>query len=463
GDKLQVNIVARNHRGEQKRYGGDYFRVLLKTDKDTTSVIADITDNLDGTYTAILPLHFSGKARLKVIMIHPSEAIDLLRRVTSTKWSPGLFFSARFKEKNYEENTECNIWLPSMHDEPLYCNFSNTKTGEPWYCEKPKKLGCDAFISYGMARTTVNVRGITATFFTKHTHVQISSLIQESKTMFLCCTGGDVYNRPLCTASKAGNLPPRPAGYFLHDVWHSTHCATRFFLDGPSHVNCLQNKFIYLFGDSTIRQWYSYYVPLVSSKIVAGFDYYFGIKGITLYEKQKTPTVWEPRTAVNEYKNLSIHFAAHGMPLQNGGGRESVPYIADSIDAVQGGPDTVVAFTIGFHLLLYDPSVYVRRLITIREAIGRLLNRSPETIVIFKGLNFYQMDDMFNNQCCLSEWLALRLETIARAIFKEERRMVVLDTWDMTASHYSIPDGLHPTNQIIENEIQLFLSFVCPN
>uniref|UniRef100_H2ZBR4 NXPE C-terminal domain-containing protein n=1 Tax=Ciona savignyi TaxID=51511 RepID=H2ZBR4_CIOSA len=441
-DKLQVNIVARNHRGEQKRYGGDYFRVLLKTDKDTTSVIADITDNLDGTYTAILPLHFSGKARLKVIMIHPSEAIDLLRRVTSTKWSPGLFFSARFKEKNYEENTECNIWLPSMHDEPLYCNFSNTKTGEPWYCEKPKKLGCDAFISYGMGRNFDGAHFLVKSgLFERNLNLRVQI---GKPAEIVIVPGGDVYNRPLCTASKAGNLPPRPAGYFLHDVWHSTHCATRFFLDGPSHVNCLQNKFIYLFGDSTIRQWYSYYVPLVSSKI-------------------KTPTVWEPRTAVNEYKNLSIHFAAHGMPLQNGGGRESVPYIADSIDAVQGGPDTVVAFTIGFHLLLYDPSVYVRRLITIREAIGRLLNRSPETIVIFKGLNFYQMDDMFNNQCCLSEWLALRLETIARAIFKEERRMVVLDTWDMTASHYSIPDGLHPTNQIIENEIQLFLSFVCPN
>ena len=96
---------------------------------------------------------------LRVILIHPSEAVDLLRRVTSTRGSPGLNFHGVFEDGNMKEETDCNIWLPSMNGatphqlENDYCDFTNQRLKEVWFCDKPKALECSAIQRYKVTRT----------------------------------------------------------------------------------------------------------------------------------------------------------------------------------------------------------------------------------------------------------------------------------------------------------------------
>ena len=266
---------------------------------------------------------------------------------------------------------------------------------------------------------------------------------------------------PACANALAGSLPPRPSGYFLFGKWHSSHCNAKVFDSRSDQAECLKNKVVHILGDSTIRQWYSYYVNFMS---VGRLKYLrrLGQNQVAPVETKSIKDIWEPRTAIDERNNIVFHFSAHGPPLQNGGAPKSQPYIADQIDDIKGGENTVVAITIGNHLLLYEPSVFIQRLENIKQAVLRLLKRSPETLIVFKGMNIFVMDDFDTNQCCLSDWLAYRLDTIARNILKDIKGVTYLDMWELSGSHSSTPGGLHTQAEVVHNEVSLFLSFVCP-
>ena len=262
-------------------------------------------------------------------------------------------------------------------------------------------------------------------------------------------------SKPLCISRLSGTLSSEPSGYFLDGSWKSFHCNAKDFYDSVDEINCLKNKQIHILGDSTIRQWYSHYVR--------SFSFWsFFMRGVYPIEKNQVKDLWEPRKAVDTQNNITFYFSAHGPPLQNGGTPHSQPYIADSIDKIKGGKETVIAITFGNHVLLYNPILFIQRLETIKKAISRLLQRSPNTVVVFRGMNVFMMDDFTANQCCLSDWLAFRLDNIARNMFKTINGVAYLDAWYLSGSHPSMPGGLHTQPEVVRHEISLFLSFVCP-
>lgn len=110
-------------------------------------------------FTVKIPLPFTGKLTLRVILIHSSEAVDLLRRITSTKHSPGLHFQGFFKDRMLEEKRDCNVWLPSLKNissnqySEHYCNFSSKHLEQPWICDKPRFLDCSKLQAYLVSRS----------------------------------------------------------------------------------------------------------------------------------------------------------------------------------------------------------------------------------------------------------------------------------------------------------------------
>lgn len=54
-----------------------------------------------------------------------------------------------------------------------------------------------------------------------------------------------------------------PSGYYYKDQWRPRNFKMRQFNDPDSIAECLQGKMVYLFGDSTIRQWFEYLTTFV--------------------------------------------------------------------------------------------------------------------------------------------------------------------------------------------------------
>lgn len=78
-------------------------------------------------------------------MVHPSEAVSVLRRLTSEE-PDRISFQSVFRSGKRSETTTCNVCLRPKQ-QPL-CNYTDLRSGEPWFCLKPKILDCRARISH---------------------------------------------------------------------------------------------------------------------------------------------------------------------------------------------------------------------------------------------------------------------------------------------------------------------------
>ena len=107
GYVVRIRITARDNTNALKRYGGDYLRVKLYTAQTRSSWAIDVTNDLgNGTYLADVTLRWPGKVVVYVTLVHPSEAIHVLKRIWKNKWR--VRFTGRYVGKDgIYEDVQC--------------------------------------------------------------------------------------------------------------------------------------------------------------------------------------------------------------------------------------------------------------------------------------------------------------------------------------------------------------------
>ncbi|KAK3569205.1 hypothetical protein QTP86_026616, partial [Hemibagrus guttatus] len=143
GGQLEVNVHVQNFLGLPKKHGGDFLIARLHTPELGAGVAGQVQDHHNGNYTVLFPLLWAGVVWVEITMVHPSEAVVVLKRLQEEHYDR-VFFKSLFRSGFLSETTVCNLCLPLNH-QPL-CNYTDPETGEPWYCYKPKMLGCDTRI-----------------------------------------------------------------------------------------------------------------------------------------------------------------------------------------------------------------------------------------------------------------------------------------------------------------------------
>ncbi|RXN18761.1 NXPE family member 3-like protein [Labeo rohita] len=205
-------------------------------------------------------------------------------------------------------------------------------------------------------------------------------------------------------------------------------------------TECLKNKHIYMMGDSTMRQWFEFFVKTVST-----------LKQMNLHVQYQSG----PLIAVDVENNIDLHWRAHCVPLRTlKSAVADLHYISNEIDDQAGGPHTVFIFNLGPHFTTYPLDFYTHRVLRIRKAVLALLQRAPDTTVIIKTVNT-GYKDIFG-----SDWYSLLLNRVLHWAFQDVG-VYILDVWQMTACHYS-EENIHP-GPVIKNEIDILLSFICPD
>lgn len=166
-----------------------------------------------------------------------------------------------------------------------------------------------------------------------------------------------------------------------------------------------------------------------------------------------------PFMSVDLRHNILVKFRCHGPPIRFSTVFSSeLRYIANELDNIVGGRNTVVAITIWSHFSTFPVGVYIRRLRNIRRAVLRLLDRSPKTAIVIRTANVQELGpevSLFN-----SDWYSFQLDTVMRKMFSGIAVHFV-DAWEMSVAHY-LPHNLHPNEIIVKNQIDAFLSYVCP-
>uniref|UniRef100_A0A3Q2XGZ6 Neurexophilin and PC-esterase domain family, member 3 n=1 Tax=Hippocampus comes TaxID=109280 RepID=A0A3Q2XGZ6_HIPCM len=242
--------------------------------------------------------------------------------------------------------------------------------------------------------------------------------------------------------SRKGTLAT--SGYYYQDSWRPLgDVAMRKFDKAAAISQCLANKVVYMYGDSTIRQWYEYLVTVLPE-----------MKEFNLH----TPKKAGPLMAVDSTHNIVLNYRCHGPPIMYTTiMANELRYIANELDGLTGGPNTVVALSIWAHFSPFPGEVYIRRLRHIRKAVVRLLERAPGTVVVVRTGNPRALDrDVSLNH---SDWFALQLDIMLRAMFKG-LNVMLLDAWQMCVAHHQ-PHDVHPPKVIVKNMVNMLLSYVC--
>ncbi|KAI9999522.1 hypothetical protein NQD34_018451 [Periophthalmus magnuspinnatus] len=249
GDKLAVTIQMKDFYGNPKRSGGDFVIAKFQNQQLGAGVVGQVQDHLNGTFTAVFPLLWNGTANVEVMLVQTSESITVLKRLTEEE-PDRIFFGSDFKSGSVKHMTTCNVCL-DMNKAPL-CNYTDLNTGEQWFCYKPPKLSCDTRISHFKKGYSQKTSKDEEALFQKR--LSINRIVEKTYKLiinpfffFLLCSG----------EPNVGSQGP--SGYYFNNQWQPLRGpAVRQFNNASVIIACLKGKQLYLFGDSTIRQYYLY-------------------------------------------------------------------------------------------------------------------------------------------------------------------------------------------------------------
>ncbi|XP_037542118.1 NXPE family member 3, partial [Nematolebias whitei] len=441
GDQLEALVQIHDFQGRPKRYGGDFILARLHSPELGAGVAGTVVDHRNGIYSALFPLLWVGPARVEVTLVHSSEAVAVLKRLREER-PDRVFFKSLFRLGFLSETTECNMCLPS--DQQPLCNYTDLYTGEPWYCYKPKMLSCDNRINHAKGGYLKHLlTNKEALLFQSGVNIKvdvhasgtdrINVLPQEGKA-----DGGSVTLTP-------GHFQFAPSGFYYEDSWRPLGgVLMRHFNESFAIAQCLRNKVINMYGDSTVRQWFEYLIAAVPE-----------LKELNLH----SPKNVGPFMAVDIAHNVIVRYRCHGPPIRFSTVLSSeLRYVSNELDGLSGGRNTVVVLSVWAHFSTFPVEVYIRRLRHIRRSVVRLLARAPGTLVVIRSANLQALDQevsLYN-----SDWFSLQLDTVLKAMFKG-LNVLMVDAWEMSSAHH-LPHALHPPPSIVRNMIDLVLSYICP-
>ncbi|XP_028427144.1 NXPE family member 3-like [Perca flavescens] len=231
-----------------------------------------------------------------------------------------------------------------------------------------------------------------------------------------------------------------PSGYYYQGVWQALGGTTVRQFKAPAISQCLKGKVVHMHGDSTVRQFFEFLDA--------------ALPGLRVFDLHSTRQIG-PFVALDYANNILVKFRFHGPPIQSAHVSNSkLRYIANEIDGLIGGTDIVVVFGIWAHFRTYPVQLYIRRLQSIRRAVVRLLDRAPGTVVIIRTGNPRDLSQIN------SDWHSLQCYKVLKTMFKG-LNVHLIDAWEMVLAHH-LPHNVHPPPPIIENMINVLLSYTCP-
>uniref|UniRef100_A0A8C5DKH8 Neurexophilin and PC-esterase domain family, member 3 n=1 Tax=Gouania willdenowi TaxID=441366 RepID=A0A8C5DKH8_GOUWI len=440
GDQLEVSIIMKDYNCHPKTSGGDFLVASLKNQNLQAGVSGQVIDHLNGSYTAVFLLVWEGQA--DVILVHSSEAVTGLKRLNREN-PDRVSFKSVFRLGSVAESTVCNICLqPTV--QPV-CNFTDVCTGEPWFCLKPKNLSCDTRIQHSKGDYLLPFYLHHKLFMVKiNLKVPVQSSGSSSVTVYQKSKDQPTDNN--------SNSIFRPSGFYYKGVWESLGSKQIYQFDTASITQCLRGKMVHLYGDSTVRQWFDYLTKI-------GGNYTFLKPEFNLQTQKTTGTRTSPLLSLDHNNRILVTYDCHGPPLQYISITTSqLHYIANELDSIMGGSNTVVALSVWAHFGNFPLEIYIWRLLSIRRAVLRLLTRAPDTLVVIRGGNPRALSlsiSVFN-----SNWYSLQCNKALKAVF-QGMNVHLVDAWEMTLAH-SLPHDIHPPPPIITNMIIVLISYTCP-
>uniref|UniRef100_S4RM07 NXPE C-terminal domain-containing protein n=1 Tax=Petromyzon marinus TaxID=7757 RepID=S4RM07_PETMA len=327
GDTLHLTVQARDHHGRDKRHGGDYFRIKVHSPRLQAGAFGSVLDHDNGSYTASVMLPWPGEALVDVKLVHSSEAVQIISRLRDSVPNK-IFFTGYFEKEGAKgEATECNA-VPRLMLKSKMCEYRDKATGHMWFCKKPRTLPCDS-LRFHSNRGFSNILTKDEERFFSNSIDLLSACTHFPAVMeFQQSLQGENQRRskPNQLAGLGPCMPGHPmpslSGFYLNDEWVSLSCRTRLFPSPQDLAKCLRGKRLYMYGDSTIRQWFLHLTAHVPDMQFIDIN---------------APTLLGPLMSVSVAAKTFLLYRSQGLPfLTSHGPVAALHYVANEIDGLTG-------------------------------------------------------------------------------------------------------------------------------
>ncbi|XP_077984579.1 NXPE family member 3-like [Glandiceps talaboti] len=451
GQIFIVNIETFNSWGVQKTTGGDLWFAAMYDIDHKMNTAGHVIDHQNGTYSVYFYAAWPGIAHIDITLVYTSQAIKWLYNLWNIPnrivWK-GIY-SQNTNDSNSYSEARCQIGkMPTQRGESK-CGYNHESAlGDIGFvCETSSN--CDE-----LAMTQGNI-----TWLNEKAELLVGENNEYFKSEYLMQR---IENGPTFIQIKANRgrknyedfLRPctpeckRPivSGYWIDDTWQSLICKLHRWEKQPMRdvKECLSHKDMYFLGDSTTRQFSNVVVELV------------GMGG--LLRKRHAARTY--RRVEDEEYNISFTFQHHpwavgGSPYPIG----EVKFESEVIDSLQNSQCNYVILVGPYaHYTSWTRDNYIKRLRLLRESLVRFKQRCPDAKVFIKGSK-PRDHAVFISYIHSNDFFLYEMNKLMKQIF-DGLGAIFLDVWDMNLS-YPAPNNIHMPMEVIRQEANLFLSYIC--
>ncbi|KAJ8336558.1 hypothetical protein SKAU_G00377780 [Synaphobranchus kaupii] len=433
GDTLNVLVNTRDYRGTPKVYGGDLILARIHSPELQASASGEVTDLRNGSYRVRFHLFWPGNVQVAVILVHSSEAVQILRRISAHNYDK-IIYTGTFYNGSKREESRCGVRLKT--DKSL-CEYGRKEDAEYYACFRPATLPCNTLRTMRSRYATIpNLRRDEYQLLSPlHTGIHMRNRFAPVNVS--SCPAGPRRPTEKCVAGF-DFMSPLPTGYFFKNRWSSSVCQNGNFFSADAISRCLKGKKLKIIGDSTARQWQERLTQTLK-----------GLKYIPPYHRQYSGLAVDPQL------NITVQWKMHAHPFINGYNvvKDECRYVSRELDTLAVGDLLVIG--LGQHFRAFPLEIFTQRLINIRKAILRLQARDPQAFVVIKMENTRE----FGKQTVhLGDWYGYVQILALRKVFRD-LKVVLVDAWDMTTAANTF--AVHPDSMIVSNQISLALSHLC--
>ncbi|OWF54114.1 NXPE family member 3-like [Mizuhopecten yessoensis] len=440
GDDIKVDIVLYNGRGERSTQGGDMLRVWLREPSLNASVSGYVVDHDDGSYTGIVKAMWAGSPELMFSIGNTKEHVGIYMNLAH-KYGLITFLKAGFEKQTVRESTLCSV-VPNIPNVTEYCNFTSQNYNFSFFCGKPNTLGCADWIWYERTSThPSNAKQDYLFLNNKYFKKRVGKLI------VLAGSGATGESNVSCNdvSSAITWQTTNPTGYFYKGNWRSMICKPTLSWKYESYAKCLKNRPVLMTGDSTTRNWYSPLTALLRLRVFVG-----------LHEvKDKA---WQKfAEARNIKESLLMYWTPHEIPFysyqQN---KHNFRSVASRIDDLPENKSAIVILHWFGHMTRTTPQHFRKHITSAKDAIVRLLRRSPHSSILIKGPHSYTYRIFLEPFDYISR-------IYGQILYEEFRdlqdKVYYIDQWDATVGNENI--DIHPNVSFNPLMVNFVFSFIC--
>ncbi|XP_063819240.1 NXPE family member 4-like [Pseudophryne corroboree] len=435
GEKLIVQIDMFDHLGNKKVYGGDFIKARIFTPNLNAGASGRVEDFNNGSYHVHFTLFWQGKVFISLVLYHPSEGVSALWRARNKDYGL-IYFLGTFVNGSQQVKSECGFQLNFKKE---VCEYRHEHDKEWFYCTKPEMFHCESLIMLQSYNRDVSYLSELEKKLFERKNIAVAIENDFENIVVSTCTATAPLQLERC---KIGMQSPFPSGFVLNNEWRPVFCNIFKFTNQEQTYKCLSDKSIYIFGDSTVRQWFHYLVHSLKE-----------FSNLNLHRTGLESLLF----AVHEKRNIQLHWKKHSHPFVASTSYtvKDDTYMAEEIDRLAGGSNYIVVISLGQHFRPFPIQLFIRRVINVHKAVKRLFLRSPETKVIIKAENTREISSDAER---FSDFHGYIQYLIVKDIF-QDLHVAVIDALDMGIA-YNIND-VHPPEHVVMNQVHMFLTYIC--